>query len=179
MNKAVIGFFIGAIAGAAGSWLYFKKEYDRKAKKLDEEIEDMKKYHEKKASEQSLKTEEKVDISETSEDESEEEETPVTESDIPDYGRMFKNVETMYPPRVITPDEFYDETSYEKVTLTYYAGDRILADDDGYMVEDVENLVGNDWINRFNEYTEGVVYVRNDAHQCDYEILYVDTKFTE
>lgn len=170
-------FLLGAGAGFAAGWLYFKKKYEQKA---DEEIEEMRAYFKSKENEHKPVAEKIVE--KTVKDgpldigwkkPSEEPE------DLPEYGKMFKNKELYRAPYVISPEEFYDEENYEKITLTYFGIDRILADDENCMVEDIESAVGNDWEDRIGEYVQSAVYVRNDERQCDYEILYVDARYVD
>lgn len=75
-----------------------------------------------------------------------------------------------YKPYVIKPEEFGDYDEYGKYSLTYYA-DGILTDDNDDVIDDIENKVGLDSLNRFGEYEDDAVYVRNDKLKCDYEIL--------
>lgn len=73
-------------------------------------------------------------------------------------------------PYVITPDEF-DENGYETVSLTYFA-DKVLVDDEWEVVTDLDGTIGRDSLNRFGEYEDDSVFVRNDELRIDYEILY-------
>ena len=176
-------FTCGAGFGVLFSWLYLKKKYEKKA---DEEIDEMKKYFKKKENEinschsattiihDSLSVDLKPETSYISENNKNR-----NSEDLPEYGKMFHNKELFRAPYVISPEEFYDEESYEKITLSYFANDRILADDENCMVEDVESAVGSEWEDRFDEFVKGAVYVRNDSRQCDYEILYVDGYYVE
>ena len=170
-------FLLGAGAGFAAGWLYFKKKYEQKA---DEEIEEMRAYFKSKENERKPVVEKIVE--ETIKDGPLDigwKKTNDEPQEVPEYGKMFKNKELYRAPYVISPEEFYDEENYEKITLTYFGIDRILADDDNCMVEDIESAVGNDWEDRIGEYVQGAVYVRNDARQCDYEILYVDARYID
>ena len=76
-------------------------------------------------------------------------------------------------PYVISPEEF-GEGDYETISLTFYA-DKVLTDETGDIVEDVDNLVGLDSLTHFGEYEDDSVFVRNDATNTDYEIL-LDTR---
>ena len=80
-------------------------------------------------------------------------------------------------PYVISPDDF-GETGYETVSLTYYS-DNVLADDYDEVVEDAELIIGNYALDRFGEYEEDIVHVRNDVNQTDYEICRVNEKFSD
>lgn len=98
-----------------------------------------------------LKNEEYVDYS-ASECEKEEKEEPVDR------------------PYVISPDEFGEFEDYERVSLTYYA-DLKLADENDELVDDVDEIVGEESLTQFGVYEDDSVFVRNDAKRCDYEIL--------
>lgn len=99
-----------------------------------------------------LKDEAYVDYSAATESESEEKEEPVDR------------------PYVISPEEFGEFDDYERVSLTYYA-DLKLADENDELVDDVDEIVGEDSLTQFGVYEDDSVFVRNDAKKCDYEIL--------
>lgn len=181
--KYIIGFVVGGSVGFLASRLYYKKKY---AALADEEIESVRKYYNKKQKTAAQKKDEnppKPDIADyinaiASVQRKEEMEAQEAQK-IKEYGAMFRNTEVHRSPYVITPDEYDELTEYEKVTLQYFSDDGILADDNNFMVEDVDELVGTEWESRFGEYNPGVVYVRNDARQCDYEILLVQGTYSE
>lgn len=76
------------------------------------------------------------------------------------------------PPQVIDPDEIGEYDDYRVITLLYFT-DHILADHDGNIVsrEEADELLGPDALDRFGEYEEDAVHVRNDARKCYYEVL--------
>lgn len=78
-------------------------------------------------------------------------------------------------PYVISPEE-YGELGYEQIELTYYA-DKVLADDQDEIVEDVDMIVGYDSLDSFGDYEDDSVHVRNDAMEADYEILLDSRKY--
>lgn len=74
-------------------------------------------------------------------------------------------------PYILHRDEFYaDELDYTQLTLTYYAGDDILVDDEETPVYNHNNIVGPI---RFGHGSgdPNVFYVRNDKRKAEYEIL--------
>ena len=73
-------------------------------------------------------------------------------------------------PYVISPDEFGEKDGYENVTLTYYA-DGVLTDYFDNVISNVDEVVGFDSLDRFGEYEDDVVFVRNEKMETDYEIL--------
>ena len=70
--------------------------------------------------------------------------------------------------RVITPDEFGQE-DYKIVELSYWA-DGVVTDTKNKRIKDVESLLGNT-LERFGEYEEDALHVRNDEKGIDFEIL--------
>lgn len=170
-NK-VLWFTAGAVIGAAVTGNYFKTKYERISQ---EEIESVKRAF--SVPQQSEPTEgdtESVD------------ESDPTPEEIINYNSIIsaqgyseraipvdserKEVEGVPRPYVISPVEFDTIDDYEVFTLIYYA-DGVLADETGNVIEDVEGMVGRDSLNHFGEYEDDSVHVRNDAQQCDFEIL--------
>ena len=72
--------------------------------------------------------------------------------------------------KFIQERRFGENEDYERISLTYYA-DQVLVDENDEMIEDVEEMVGFESLNHFGEYEDDSVFVRNDAKKCDYEIL--------
>lgn len=84
-------------------------------------------------------------------------------------------------PYVITFEQFNEEYDrYDKVTMTYYAGDDTLADEYEGIVDDVNNLVG-DALTRFGEGSSDpdIVYVRNDSLEIDYEVIKSEGSYSD
>lgn len=78
-------------------------------------------------------------------------------------------------PYVISPEEF-NESNYETQTLFYYA-DRVLADDDENIIENIHELIGDEALTQFGVYEQDCVYVRNERFGIDYEILLDERQF--
>ena len=76
----------------------------------------------------------------------------------------------MEKPYIISPEE-YEEGDYAKESLDYYEGDEVLVDPFGDIVDNVDEIVGEDFASHFGEYEKDTVYVRNDMTEIDYEIL--------
>lgn len=79
-------------------------------------------------------------------------------------------------PYIITVDEFFgsDEEDYNKLSIDYWAGDRVLSDDKEEHIPDVEGTVTEANLERFGHGSNdpNLVYVRNDRLQTDFEICY-------
>lgn len=76
-------------------------------------------------------------------------------------------------PYILDHDEFMNaEVGYTQVTLTYFAGDDVLSDENDMPVEDVDATVGNANLDRFGHRSNDpkVVYIRNDKLEIDYEV---------
>ena len=72
-------------------------------------------------------------------------------------------------PYIIEPQEFGALDGYSLITLYHYL-DNVLADDCDELVEDLDDVVGEDYASHFGEYEDDCVYVRNDRLKADYEI---------
>lgn len=82
-------------------------------------------------------------------------------------------------PYVISPDNYGENDNYTQISLVYYAGDGVLADDEDEVVEDIEATVGEDFAEHFGEYEDDSVFIRNDRLRCDYEILRDNRSFSD
>lgn len=170
-NK-VLWFTAGAVIGAAVTGNYFKTKYERISQ---EEIDSVKRAF--SAPQQSEPTEGDTESEDTLDPTPEEiinynsiiSAQGYGESAIPVDSER-EEVKGVPRPYVISPVEFDTLDDYEVYTLMYYA-DGVLADETGNVIEDVEGMVGRDSLNHFGEYEDDSVHVRNDAQQCDFEIL--------
>ena len=174
-------FVAGAAIGSVVTLKFLEEKYRRIA---DEEIESVKETF-KKALEKEVDEDKNV------------EETPVkveTVSNTPDkpnitdYAAMTRgmgydtetdkeNVEDD-GPRVIIPDDFGMNEDYDNVSLLYHF-DGYLTNEQNVLVDDIENTVGFECLNTFGEYEDDAVYVRNDKFKTDYEILKVDSNYSD
>ena len=73
-------------------------------------------------------------------------------------------------PYVISEEDLNEYDDYGTVFLTYYA-DGVLADDLGVKVDDIDEVVGNKFVNYFGAFGQpDLVCIRNDERKCDYHI---------
>lgn len=165
INIAVFG--VGAIIGGIISNKIAEEKYKKIA---DEEIASVKEmYHKKKVKDDIVEKEQEKTIAEY-----EKQTTPYKTSDdiveIKIKTDVERNEVMINKPRVISPTEFEDnENDYDIQTLTYY-NDDVLTDDVDNPYEDVEDIVGLEFKDRFGEYEKDTVYVQNDDLECLYEI---------
>ena len=181
MNKVVpfVTFAIGAAVGSAVTWYISKTKYEQI---VQEEIESIKEVFSGRGREEIV--EEAVNKIEESQDD-----LDIKNVDIKQYAKTLSEgsyteysevelVERADMPYVISPAEFGEMDGYDVTTLLYFA-DKILADDDYELVENVDKVVGYDSLSRFGEYEDDAVYVRNDVLKTDYEILYDHRKYLD
>ena len=72
-------------------------------------------------------------------------------------------------PYVISREEFGQRPEYDKVYLDFYS-DSILTNEYDEILENVDEVLGNDWQDHIGDEEEGFVCVRNDQKETDYEI---------
>ena len=189
MNNALSKILIFASGAAIGSVVTWKIITDKYSQIIEEELE-------------TVKNEILEELDEKNEFE---DDTPEDTEDVTAYNGIIKNcgymsysnrtpakqvvpeekkeeeeeeIEDMDKPYVISPDDFEDNDDYDVVSLIYYS-DKILADEDDNVIEDVEGTVGEDSLKHFGEYEDDSVFVRDDVHKTDYEILLDDRKFAD
>lgn len=162
-------FASGAAIGSAVTWKLLKTKYELIAR---EEIESVKEAFSKRYSAKEESTEE-VDDARAKADAAKEKPSLDTYASVVQGLGYADNEEEedMERPYVISPDEFGEIHDYETVSLTYF-NDKVLVDDNNDLIEDVDDIVGLDSLNRFGEYEDDSVFVRNDRLKTDYEILY-------
>ena len=177
MNKNTLNNFlmlaIGAAIGSVVTWKFLKEKYELIAK---EEIESVKaEYSLWKDEEDEKRISEDLELVEDDEENA----SGVPSSLAAEYAKIIKengyeneekeDDDEVSKPVVISPEDLYD-ADYPVVTLIYYA-DGVLTDDNDNIIEDIDDIVGEESLNTFGEYEDDAVYVRNDRTKCIYEIL--------
>lgn len=81
-----------------------------------------------------------------------------------------EEADDMGGPEVIAPEETWEQ-DYPMITLTYYEGDGVLADERDRIIGNVDELVGEDFASHFGEYEDDAIYIRNSSVKAYYEIL--------
>ena len=180
MNKATafVAFVIGAAAGSAVTWYGLKTKYQQYA---EEEVNELREYYSSKLAnteDEHLEVANDID-EEPSPTEIKSNRIEMTKiAERQNYSGYFKteadgiseDPNILEPrPVVVSPEELEDEPDYEWRDITVYADD-VVCDDNDDKLDDVENVIGADSLNHFGEYTEHVVYVRNDRLKCYFEI---------
>ena len=157
MNKTInfMMFIVGAAIGSIVTWRYVEKKYEQIAQ---EEIDSVKEVFAKREpeitetkdviSEKAFNAKEKPNIVEYAAKLREQGYTNYADVE-PETDKEEVNEESMDIdiPYVIPPEEFGEFDDYEKIGLTYYA-DQVLTDEDDELVEDIEDTVGFDSLDR-------------------------------
>ena len=160
-----LAFFAGVAVGVFGSWRVLENKYKRIA---DEEIESVKETFAKQFKEQEEKefVEPVSGVHELNSmvdllgyGNSEENNKKEDEKDMAENADVY-----------VIPPESFGEIGYETESLTYYA-DKVLVDEIGNVIKDIDNTVGINSLETFGEYEDDSVFVRNDILKKDYEIL--------
>lgn len=193
MNKAIIssfaGFILGAIGGFVGGYYYTKNKYLSLAEK---EIDSVRKVYEKHfANEPQIKQPTALENPQTINNTIQE--AKASDNDkktYQNYAGMYggerpakKHGSNKSTPYVISPTEF-SESEYEAITLFYYS-DKVLADMDGNIIHNINELIGPEALSTFGRYTDeehdydNVVYVRDDNKKVDYEISWDVRKYSD
>lgn len=73
-------------------------------------------------------------------------------------------------PYVISPEEFGEIPEYDTVSLVWW-NDEVLTTDCNDILNDVDDLIGEESLEHFGEYEDDSVFVRDDTNKVDYEIL--------
>lgn len=186
MRKLLIflsGGCLGAAAGVYGTYKYFFS-------RADQEIEDMQNYYEKKLSElkdlqnelNNVKDEKEPEV--TTEDlEKEELEEYSGLVDKLKYNRVStkpktkirKEVNNPNEPKIISYDEYSEDTKYEKVVVSYFEEDGVLMLEDESLFEDGINVLGPINLEHFGMMEDDpepdTIYIRNEDLGVDYEVV--------
>lgn len=200
LSKFII-FAAGAGIGSVVTWRLVKKYYNNIA---NEEIADVKAWYARKYGEKSESK--KADaIGDAIRDGIKDGmKKPVTENDIRNLTAQLQNmgyvdysnkgdepvkktekieekeeVDDVERPYVIEPRYFDEYDDYNTINLTLYADGVLVDDSSNEPVEDVDETVGLDNLDRIGEYEEDAVHIRNDKLRCDYEILCDTKKYSE
>lgn len=85
-------------------------------------------------------------------------------------------------PYLVSVAEYHDEVShFEKVTVTYFAGDNVIAYEDDHIMLDPDDTIGLINLSRFGVMSDDAsfVYVRNEKIHTDFEIVRDEGKYSE
>ena len=173
--KNVTAFILGAVAGAGVTFFVSKKifiEAGRKAGEeairahAEEEIESVKAAF--KALEDGKKA--AVDLDKLKEE---------GEKALNEYQGIAPQKKEEEEPYIIKPEDFSTIHEYEIISLLYYAKNQKLVYASGGVVEHPEDLFDQEFLNRFGEYEEDMLYIRDPVELIDYDIEYLNERYRE
>ena len=167
-------FAVGAAIGSAVTWKIVKTKYEQISREEIESVREM--YAKEEASHEEAEDSEEDDSDEKNEYDRIINKAGYRKPDTDDEDE--EGDDEMIEPYVIVPEEF-DENGYETMTLFYYADGVLAYGDTNEVVEDVGELVCEDFAEHFGEYEDDSVFVRNDNLRIDIEILKDVRRYSE
>lgn len=178
MNKFMI-FLTGTAVGASISYFVLK---DKFAKENAKEVEYVRDQYEKmldeerKSHEDISKDKETVDEIVKSNGYSPDDGAKTSDPADLENGERKPNTHKGDEPFIIKPEDF-GSGDYEIESLVYYAKNEKLVYSTGSGVDIIDDLFPSEFLNRFGEYEEDMLYVRDPKEGIDYDIEYVDEKY--
>jgi hypothetical protein len=182
MRRALylVAFLAGAAIGALGTVTYIKKNYDISEK--DEGGQETPKTCVKKDEPETDEDEKETLIKKTNESILESVKDPDERAEKEKLLNKYFTVSSVYgsdddsdideihdKPYKIREDEYSQFSDYDAIELTLYS-DGVLADDRDEVVENAEELLGENFRELFDEGSDEL-FIRNDMRCCDYNIL--------
>lgn len=175
-------FAFGAAVGSVVTWKLVEVKYKQIA---DEEIKSVREVYAKvygdspEESEDEDEEDQKIfddlvkDLRYSSEEEKEEE--PKKEKK---ESEGEEDEDDMLRPYVVEEEDF-DDNGYETESLYYYDDGVLIYSISGEVINNIDDLVGQDAIDQLLESGEDYIYVRNDELEIDFEILRDRRNFSE
>lgn len=160
--KTLLVFFAGAAVGAIGMKYYLDKRYFGPIDEPDDEEEESPKV------ERESKSEKTTDDTNT-EDETDE----AARIEYNKVASQYTEETEKKAPYVISREEFNDGTMPTHCTYSYFE-DGVFEDEYNDIVEDAEEALGftaAQMAEMFKDNEDDLIYIRNEARYCDYEIL--------
>ncbi|MEG1523870.1 MAG: YtxH domain-containing protein [Clostridia bacterium] len=81
-------------------------------------------------------------------------------------------------PYIIEPERFGEYDDYKRISFSYFA-DKVVADENDELVDDVDEVIGLDSLTHFGEYEDDSIFVRNASLKSDYEVLIDHRKYSD
>lgn len=179
--KGLCIFGAGALVGAVVAAKAVREKYQQEA---EEEIAEMREYYREKEQKRREAEEYEAVVEVKEETESEYKEIVKDEgytnytqyNDVKPEEKIDDDVEDEWTPSIIDPEEFGEDPSYDTATLTYFK-DGVLADEVDEVMD--PKMVGEENLKIFDEFGARSIYVRNDEHMIDFEIIRDEYPYSE
>lgn len=191
MTNYILSFGAGLAVGIGATYIYMKQKYEEK---LSEQIQEVRKHYQKKRERSKPKKEKDEKFANRFEEAEERGKDRIA------YESIAKRYQGSVEQRPVDPAEqespsedepeeelfivpeekleIYD--NFEEISLTYYAEDDILCDDQEQVIEDPEAIIG-DALTKFGVKSgyPDTVYVINKRVRAIFEILMVEGSYQE
>lgn len=107
-------------------------------------------------------------------------ETEGRDEDEFDLATELENRDTTRPYLISEEEWQTGEPGYDQISLTFYEGDSVLADDQDQPVEDIAGVIGDYNLGRFGVATgdANTMFIRNEKFRSDYEVVRSDGKYS-
>lgn len=79
--------------------------------------------------------------------------------------------------KIISSTEYGTDPYYDEIDLRYYGNQQLLTDDWDVPIENIEDTIGKEAMEKLHEGNSDVVYVRNHRLKADYEIACYDEDY--
>lgn len=191
MNKTFLAFGVGLAVGIGGTYFYLKRKYEEK---LSEQVQEIRKHYQKKQEQSKSKEEKDEKFANRFEEAEEREKDRITYESIAkryqgsDEQRPVDPAEQESPSEdepeeeifTVSEEEMETYDNFEDISLTYYAEDDILCDDQEQVIEDPEAIIG-DALTKFGVKSgyPDTVYVINKRVRAIFEVLMVEGSYQE
>lgn len=171
LSKIII-FTAGAVIGSAVTWKLVKTKYEQLAQ---EEINSVRDYYSCREADKNTEEDSAEESDETDTGMEEYEQIVRGANYVAYQNEKLKEGKEVYGDyiKLIDPDE-YGESDFATESLDYYEGDGVLVDAYGDVIDDPDEIVGEDFASHFGAYGErdkDTVFIRNEKLEIDYEIL--------
>ena len=100
--------------------------------------------------------------------------TPKSEEKVPSEATESPKEGGIVEPYIINASQFATDRTLDKISLTYYINADLVCEEEE-VIEDIDAVLGTDFMNHFHDDEEGVVYVRNERLGADYEVILDDS----
>lgn len=192
--KEVMLFIAGLGIGSVGTYFVVKKHYENF---MDEEIESVKEYYKENIMEiaerefgETAVNPEREEVSEEANEKEPDYQKIIKKLNYGDYSKKDDKVVESHTdaepavaekkgPYVIEPDDFTNDSQYDKITLTYFSEDGVFMSIEEEVVPEGMQLVGEENLEHIGEIEEDVVYIRNEEQEADYEVILEERSYSD
>lgn len=178
MNKtvaAILGFVAGAATGAGVTYVVLERKFQSEVTEVREVYREMaaEKEIEPETSEEITNEVAKPELSTLAKNYKASSEK---EGEYTNYNKLLEEDDEpdVY---IIAPEEFGEIEDYDTESLTWYSDHILVADSNGEVIKDVDEMFPFEFLTHFGDYEEDAIHVRNDELHIYYEVTAVDEPY--